>query len=88
LIGLKSKKFDVIEWQFFTYCDVVIVKNSNDGFVWRLIVVYGPAYDEYKLEFIRELHTNGELVGPYPYGGGDFNLVRSQSEKNNKNVNF
>jgi hypothetical protein len=40
---------------------MVMVKNLRDNFVWRLIVVYGSAYDEHKLEFLEELHSVMEL---------------------------
>jgi hypothetical protein len=50
-------------------------------------VVYGSPYDETKLEFIDELHfVMGVWVGPTLVG--EFNLVRSQKEKNNGVVNF
>jgi hypothetical protein len=56
--------------------------------VWRLIVVYVSPYEDHKLEFIFELHR----VMPYWQGptlvGGDFNLVRTQREKSNNNINF
>jgi hypothetical protein len=40
-----------------TFYAIVIVKNLKDDFIWRLILVYGSAYDEYKLDFISELNT-------------------------------
>jgi endonuclease/exonuclease/phosphatase (EEP) superfamily protein YafD len=51
-------------------------------------VVYGPAYEELKLNFISELHS---VIGGWPGPtllGGDFNLVRSQKEKSNEVINF
>jgi hypothetical protein len=88
LVGFNSRLFDVCSWQYFEYCAVGIVKNLSDNLVWRLIVVYGSTYDELKMEFIAEMHrvmpswTDPTLVR------GDFNLVRTQKEKSNNNINF
>jgi hypothetical protein len=66
----------------------MIIRNNTDKFTWSLIVVYDSPYDETKLEFIDELHfVMGLWDGPTLIGG-DFNLVRSQKEKNNGMVNF
>jgi hypothetical protein len=56
--------------------------------VWRLIIIYGPPYEESKMLFLSEL--DGILLnwhGPTLIGG-DFNLVRNQKEKSNGVVNF
>ena len=46
-------------------------------------MVYGPAYDDLKQEFLEELETMmGAWNGPVLVGGG-FNLVRFASNKNN-----
>jgi hypothetical protein len=50
--------------------------------------VYGSPYEESKVEFIDELHLIMGLLGGSTLLGGDFNLVRSQKEKNNDSVNF
>jgi hypothetical protein len=48
---------------------MTIVKSHVDNFVWRLIVVYGLPYDEFKLEFIEELnHVMGTWLGPTVVG--------------------
>jgi len=53
-----------------------------------LITVYGSAYEEGKQEFINELHEIlSEWDGP-TLVGGDFNLIRTVSDKNNENINF
>jgi hypothetical protein len=33
-----------------------VVQNKIDGFVWKLVVVYGAPYDDKKADFIDELH--------------------------------
>jgi endonuclease/exonuclease/phosphatase (EEP) superfamily protein YafD len=52
-----------------------------------LIFVYGPAYEEKKVEFIDELHSiMAAWQGPILFGG-DFNLCRSSVDKNNGRIN-
>jgi hypothetical protein len=88
LMGLKSVCFPLISWQEFQYAGVALIKNSSDGFIWRLVVVYGSPYEETKVEFIDELHLIMGLWGGPTLLGGDFNLVRSQKEKSNGSINF
>jgi hypothetical protein len=65
-----------------------VLINHEDNFMWRLVVVYGSPYEESKIEFIEELDSvMGGWQGPTLLGG-DFNLVRSQREKSNGNINF
>jgi hypothetical protein len=88
LVSFKSTVFYVCSWQYFDYCVVAMIKNLVDSLMWRLIVVYGSAYVEFKLEFIAEMHrVMPSWMGP-TLVGGDFNLVRTQKEKNNGNINF
>ncbi|KAE8798649.1 Ent-copalyl diphosphate synthase 1, chloroplastic [Hordeum vulgare] len=56
-------------------------------FVWQFVVIYGTSYNEHKMEFIAELH---EVTSNSSYPiilGGDFNLIRSDSNKSSGNVN-
>jgi hypothetical protein len=57
--------------------------NKSNNFKWALVVVYGPTQDEHKESFLAELvnmcsHENLPLVM-----GGDYNILRHSSEKNN-----
>ena len=88
LVGVRKDVLDILNWQYFQYYAVLIVKNSLDKFIWRLIVVYGSPYEDTKVEFINELHlVMGGWQGPTLIGE-DFNLVRSQREKSNGIINF
>jgi hypothetical protein len=88
LVGMKTQVFEMSSWQPFNFCAALLVKNLRDNFIWRLIVVYGSAYDEHKLDFLNELHlVMGMWQGP-TLVGGDFNLIRSQKEKNKGPMNF
>ena len=70
-----------MSWSKKHFCISAHVKNINDNFSWRLITVYGSAYEEGKQEFINELHEIlSEWDGP-TLVGGDFNLIRTVSDK-------
>jgi hypothetical protein len=88
LAGLKTAYLPIIGCQNFQIGVAVMIKNCVDNFVWRLVVIYGPAYEENKKEFIDELHCiMGVWDGPTMLGG-DFNIVRNQREKSNGLINF
>jgi hypothetical protein len=61
-VGVKTNSYDVIRWQTFQFCVVLIVRNCDDKFVWRLIVVYGSLYELTKLTFIDEMD---EVLGSW-----------------------
>jgi hypothetical protein len=77
-----------IGWEVKSFSVGVIVKNRCNDYIFRIVTVYGSPYEEGKQAFISELH---ELFlnwqGPIIIGG-DFNLVRAQSDKSNGNVDF
>lgn len=65
----------------------VMAQKKNTSFSWRLVVIYGCPYEDRKQEFLDELHqVMGAWHGPTMIGG-DFNLVRFCSDKNNRNIN-
>jgi hypothetical protein len=61
--------------------------NKSHSFKWALVVVYGPAQDDQKEKFLVELinmcsHKNLPILM-----GGDFNILRHSTEKNNDRFN-
>nr|ABA98398.1 retrotransposon protein, putative, unclassified [Oryza sativa Japonica Group] len=63
------------------------LRNKEDRFEWILMAVYGPAQDEFKSSFLAEL-VRACQQNPHPtLIGGDFNILRSSIEKNNKRYN-
>ena len=88
LLGLNTLKFDILRWDTFQFCISALISNISDKFTWRLVTVYGSAYDEHEQEFLEELHTvMGEWDGPTLLGG-DFNMIRNVAEKNNGNFKY
>ncbi|XP_047071299.1 uncharacterized protein LOC124680262 [Lolium rigidum] len=80
--------FDVIKWDILSYCVSMHIKaKKKDNVLWRVIAVYGSAYEEHKLEFINELHNIMACWNGPTLIGGDFNLIREKCEKNTGNIN-
>jgi hypothetical protein len=87
LVGLRSEFFSILSWQCLQHAAVAMVKNNNEGFIWKLVVIYGTPYNEHG-GFINELHL---IMGSWAHPtllGGDFNLVRNQKEKSNGVIIF
>jgi hypothetical protein len=87
LVGLNSRKFEVLAWQNLIFAVSVMIKNCDDKFVWRFLSVYGSPYEDGKQEFINELHSLLENWDGPTLIGGDFNLVANIKEKSNGVVN-
>ena len=64
-----------------------LLRNKDDGFKWSLLCVYGPAQDNLKENFLAELVNMVSHVTNPILIGGDFNILRNSSEKNNDNFN-
>jgi hypothetical protein len=75
LVGFRNHKFDILQRDINQYCVSTLIKNICDGFIWRLVTVYGLAYDDHKQEFITELPSvMSNWDGP-TLCSGDFNLI-------------
>jgi exonuclease III len=87
LIGIREDLFDIVCCDLHTYSVSCLLRNKQDNSTWRLISVYGTAYDQYKVDFINELHNLlAGWTGP-TLVGGDFNLIREASEKSTGLIN-
>jgi hypothetical protein len=65
LVGVKHSFADIVRCDQHQFCLSLVLKNLSDKFTWRLVVVYGSPYDEFKQDFIKELHmVMGEWQGP------------------------
>jgi hypothetical protein len=83
LLGVGLQIYDIGAIEEGDYYVKFHLCNKLDNFKWALVVVYGPTQDEHKERFLAELvnmcsHENLPLVM-----GGDYNILRHQSEKNN-----
>jgi exonuclease III len=83
LVSVDANKFDIANISHGDFYVKFKLRNKNDNFEWVLIAVYGAAQNEHKESFLRELvHTCSSEPSPLLVGG-DFNIIRSPSEKNN-----
>jgi hypothetical protein len=87
LVGVNCDVFEVISWEVKVFSISTIVKIKRSSLNIRLTTFYGSPYREENEAFISELH---ELFlnwdGPTMIGG-DFNLVRFQTDKIKGNAN-
>jgi hypothetical protein len=86
LVGINLNLFDVVAWDIRNYSVSVVARNKIADVVVRITTVYGYPYDEKKDEFISELHELFLHWEGAAIIGGDFNLVRSQVDKSNGNI--
>ncbi|XP_073353938.1 uncharacterized protein [Aegilops tauschii subsp. strangulata] len=87
LVGFRNDMFEVIGFTNKKFGVVSTIKTKNDKFVWQLVVVYGSAYPEFKVDFVAELHDIMESASYPVLVCGDFNLVRQQSDKSSGTIN-
>ena len=87
LFGIKNMAAKIISCQYKEFCLSIMLKNSTDDMLWRLIVIYGSPYEEGKQRFIDEIHNMLESWNGPTLIGGDFNIAMFQYEKNNGIIN-
>lgn len=85
LVGINNDVFEVLETEIGDYFVRVLVYDKIAKFRWNLITVYGDAQPERKALFLSELsqvyHDNTLSC----LAGGDFNIIRKDTEKNKPN---
>lgn len=85
--GICLNRYDV---RSFTKGEFMIQMNlwdEENKLKWNLIVVYGPAHDELKFDFLSELARFCDGSNEPFFIGGDFNIIGYDNEKNtNKGV--
>ena len=81
LSGFRNDRFEI---ENFDHGEYMIGANVFDKHLkkhWSLVNVYGPAQDDFTDSFLTEL-SNFCFKAKYPVlMGGDFNILRSSTEK-------
>lgn len=86
MVGANSNIFTMKVGDILDFSMSVILVDKKTCFNWKLVVVYGSPYEEGKHDFLLELHqVMSKWQGPIMVGG-DFNLVRFFSDKNNGRI--
>jgi hypothetical protein len=83
LVGLNQEKCEVLDIMHGNFSLKFKLRNKEDNFEWCLIVVYGAAHDNNKENFLSKLVRMRDTSNLPVMFGGDFNIIRSPSEKNN-----
>jgi endonuclease/exonuclease/phosphatase family metal-dependent hydrolase len=63
------------------------LRNKEDNFEWKMLVVYSAAQESEKESFLSELARLCDSESVPLLVGGDFNIIRNQKEKNNNRYN-
>lgn len=81
LVGFDGSKFDMLNSWIGQFTISIHFKNKIDHFEWIYTVVYGPVLSSKRTAFFNEL----SLIHSYGIDAwlliGDFNLIRTRSEK-------
>jgi hypothetical protein len=83
LLDINTTSFDlsfIVEGGFFIKFQL---NNKIDKFSWILMVVYGPAQDQFKSIVLDVLVRTCQYNFLPTLIGGDFNILRNSKEKNN-----
>lgn len=81
LLGINENKFSVIDSWIKEFSVLVLLSNKSENFIWLFTVVYGPVLSSKRIDFLNEIR-NISLLGHSSWIiGGDFNLIRSRTEK-------
>jgi hypothetical protein len=87
LMGVREDKYEVEDSEVGGFYASMVLRHRTTNYRWELITVYGPANHDKSVDFIAELSRKC-MYAVLPFVlGGDFNLIRMGSEKNNDNVN-
>jgi hypothetical protein len=86
LVGTRDDSVVVNNICVHSFSVSCVLQEKAHNFSWKLLVVYGPAYEDKKIEFIDELHS---IVSGWQRPlliGGDFNLCRCAVDKSNGRI--
>jgi hypothetical protein len=82
LVGFDSDMFDVREKELGEFMIQTLVIQKESGFIWNFINVYGAAQNDHKQKFLSELSSFCSNCSHPMLIGGDFNILRKDSDKN------
>lgn len=88
LLGINESKFWLIDYWINPFSITVHLKNKSNNVEWLFTTVYGPVLSHLRVDFLNEIRSIA-LLGPSAWLiCGDFNLIRSRSEKQGPTYNF
>jgi exonuclease III len=87
LMGVREEFLEIEDHEIGEYFISLVVRHRTINFRWEIMIVYGHAQHDKSRDFIAELSRKCMTVTLPVVMGGDFNLIRQASEKNNDNIN-
>jgi hypothetical protein len=88
LMGFKTDLFEMEDSEVGEFYVSMVLRHRTRNFIWEMLTVYGPAHHDLLASFILELSRKCMYATLPLVMGGDFNLIRTASDKNNCNVNL
>lgn len=86
--GFRKNKFDFIEIHKGHFCLVATIRDKTNGVQWQWMVVYGPTNNGVRKDFLDEMAHYLNSFDGFTCICGDFNMIRSEEEKNNGRVDW
>jgi hypothetical protein len=83
LLGVNLEGLDIGSIEEGDFFVKFRLRTKKDDFKWVLVAVYGAAQPEFKESFLTELVQSCSKENLPLCVGGDFNIIRNRSEKNN-----
>lgn len=81
-VGVNTDMCEIEDTKYLQYSLWVLIRNRLSNFRYWVVDIYGPAQHEYSEDFILELTNTCSLENLPMVLGGDFNLIRNNSERN------
>jgi hypothetical protein len=86
-MGFKTNLFEMEDFEVGEFYVSMMLWHRTRNFRWEMLTVYGPAHHDLSASFISELCRKCMYPTLPLVRGGDLNLIRTASNKNNCNVN-
>lgn len=87
LMGVDQTTLELEEFSV-DFCIVMTIRDRRSNFRWVMATVYGPVDHDLSSVFLEELSVICNQAILLIILGGDFNLIREESDKNSDNVNY
>jgi hypothetical protein len=84
LVGINTALFSIINVWHMDFSIIILLKNTNENFIWLITFVYGLVLSCQKSSFPTELNIISQLGYDSWLLRGDFNMIRHKIDKKGK----
>lgn len=88
LMGICLESLELEDFSIHEFCIRMSVRDRKSNFRWDFITVYGPAHHDLSKVFLEELRGICSCSLLPVILGGDFNLIREETDKNSQNIDL